>query len=401
MDTCKLCRKEKVTVLLDCGMQPICNRYLADPWDDEYKHRMAMGQCEYCGAVQIIDPVQAKKILPRYDWIKYNEPEGHLDELVEIICNLPGLNQESAVCGISFKDDSTLARLNKKGFEQTWRLDPQNDLNINYPGAGLETIQENLTPESANRIVQKHGACDVVIVRHILEHAHDVSGFINALKQLTAPEGYIIFEIPGCELGLENGDYSIIWEEHIFYFTRETFRNCLAIGGLSPVRFECYPYLIENSLIGIAQIQKDGKSDYLPGDITGKDMDMAKAYAEGFPKYRDKITKFLSEYKRDQGKIAVFGAGHIACTFLNLFGLKDYIEFIADDNPNMKGLFMSGSRLPIYESAALAKHDIRLCLLTLGPESEEKVIRNNQGFLERGGTFASVFPASKYTLFQE
>jgi hypothetical protein len=43
----------------------------------------------------------------------------------------------------------------------------------------------------------------------------------------------------------------------------------------------------------------------------------------------------------------MFGADHLACTFVNLLGLKDVVRFVADDNPHKLGLFMPGSRLPI------------------------------------------------------
>ena len=107
---------------------------------------------------------------------------------------------------------------------------------------------------------------------------------------------------------------------------------------------------------------------------------------------------YLKEYRRDQGKIALFGAGHLACAFVNFLGLKEDIAFFVDDNSNKKGLFMPGSRLPIYGSHSLLEEHIKLCLLSLNPLSEEKVIANNKNFTDQGGTFKSIFPASKHVL---
>ncbi len=59
---------------------------------------------------------------------------------------------------------------------------------------------------------------------------------------------------------------------------------------------------------------------------------------------------------------------------------------------------MPGSRLPIFESRALVERHIRLCLLSVAPESEERVIERNTTFVQSGGRFASIFPASKYAL---
>jgi hypothetical protein len=59
---------------------------------------------------------------------------------------------------------------------------------------------------------------------------------------------------------------------------------------------------------------------------------------------------------------------------------------------------MPGSRLPIVGSSALLDRDITLCLLSLNPIGEDKVIRNNQPFVDRGGVFASIFPASVHAM---
>lgn len=398
MNTCHLCETESVTELLDLGMQPICNRFLADPEDEEYTHPMTIGQCNVCGLVQIINPVPACELLPWYEWITYNEPEGHLDDLSDIIRNLPGVTGESTVCGISFKDDSSLTRLEQQGFKHAWRIDPKDDLGISNPRAGVETIQDCLTAEVASRIVKRRGTPDIVIVRHILEHAHNALKFMEALRQLVDPEGYIVVEVPDCMRALQNCDYTSLWEEHVLYFTPETFKHCFTFGDLSLVRFECYPYPFENSLVAIVQAQDRVTPSFPAEDALENERRRAQVYSEGLAKYRAELKKFFSEQRQSQGKIALFGAGHLACTFVNLLGLQDYIEFIVDDDPHKQGLLMPGSRLPIHGSIALVEKNIKLCLLSLNPLSEEKVIQKNQDFLERGGTFFSIFPGSKHAL---
>jgi hypothetical protein len=84
--------------------------------------------------------------------------------------------------------------------------------------------------------------------------------------------------------------------------------------------------------------------------------------------------------------------------FINLMGIKDFIEFAVDDHPNKRGLFIPGSKLPIYNSSYLKKKNIKLCLLSLSPESERKVINNNKEFIRSGGRFFSIFPKSNYAL---
>jgi hypothetical protein len=96
----------------------------------------------------------------------------------------------------------------------------------------------------------------------------------------------------------------------------------------------------------------------------------------------------------NRGKIAILGAGHLTCTFINLFGLSEHLEFVADDDPNKQGLFMPGSRLPIRGSKALRDEGILLCLLGVNPEHEEALVRRQASFVEAGGILRSIFFAS-------
>ena len=292
------------------------------------------------------------------------------------------------ICGVSYKDATTLRRLRDRGLPHTWCLDPAADLNISELGAGVETIQGRLAP-SAERVARAHGRADVVIARHILEHAHDLPGFFRGLTQLLKPQGYLVVELPDCRRALAECDYSSVWEEHVFYFTPQTFRDAFAFGGYRLVQFDSYPYALENSLVGIAQ------PDHPLRPAAAPELGLGHTLRDNFAPARARLNSVL---RRQPGKIAFLGAGHLSCVFINLFGLADRIEFVVDDNPHKQGLFMPGSRLPIRGSAALVEADIQLCLLCLSPETEGKVIGKNQPFLQRGGRFASIFSGSPYAL---
>ena len=99
-----------------------------------------------------------------------------------------------------------------------------------------------------------------------------------------------------------------------------------------------------------------------------------------------------------RGQVALFGAGHRGCLFVNLLGLGPYLEFVADDHPKKRGLFLPGSKLPVRASSELAEGGITLCLLTVSPASEEKVMRSNARFTDAGGRFASIYPDSPHAL---
>jgi hypothetical protein len=390
--SCFICQSDALAPILDVGPQPISNRFLRSADEREEQFPIALQQCERCGLVQIAQPVPASALLPPYDWITYNEPEPHLDALVETLVRLPGVGEGALAGGVSFKDDTTLARLERRGL-RSWRLDLREDLGVRDAGAGhgIETIQDRITPRAAEDIVRRRGASDVLLVRHILEHANLPLEFLRALKILTKPSGYIVIEVPDCSRAMDACDYTTIWEEHTLYYTPDTFRQGLSLAAFDVVHTENYPYPFENSLVAIATANGGGAQPR--SELAARERERGLAFGRRFADYRNKVRRFLDRH-RERGTIALFGAGHLACTFVNVFGVADAIDCVIDDNPHKRGLYMPGSKLPIVGSSALAERDIRLCLLSLNPIGEDKVIERNAAFTERGGVFASIFPAS-------
>jgi hypothetical protein len=382
MKLCQLCKTASVTTLLDFGPQPVCNRFPQSREEPEMLFPMLLEQCQACGLLQTTTPVPAAELRPRVDWITYNEPEGHLDSLANSLAQLPGVRSFG---GVTFKDDSLLRRLEEKGFTTPWRLCLEADLLVNDAGAGAETIQDRLTPARARAIAKQRGKVDVLLVRHIFEHAHQPVQFAEALKELVHPGGYIMLEIPDCEKALLLCDYSTLWEEHVLYFTPQTFQQAFAHCGLSLVSYLNFPYTLESCLVGIARVGND------PSPKTSPSAELARAqnFASQLPAQRAK-------YAALPRNLALFGAGHLAATFINLLGIADHFDFVVDDNPHKRGRFMPGSKLPIRGSESLPAGG--LCLMSVAVESEEKVIAKNSAFVAAGGRFASIFPASKHAL---
>jgi hypothetical protein len=395
---CLGCEASAVRRLLDFGPQPPSNRFVGAGVDDGDRHPLVLGQCTSCALVQLIDPMPATSLKPRYDWLAYNEPEGHLDALVTRLTRLPGISTSSRIAGLTYKDDSTLGRLNRLGYAHTQRYDPVRDFGIADRLAGLETTQAVVDESLAKRLVEAHGRADLLIVRHVLEHAHNPSRFLSALAMLVADGGYLVLEMPDCVKFLRGLDYSFVWEEHITYFSAGTLRVLARRNGLRETAIEAYPYPLEDSLVAVFQRSDAAVAVNPTSEALVESLRMASAYASAFEDTKRRLNAYLGSVRNQGIRIAVFGAGHLAAKFLNLFALGDLVECVIDDNPNKQGLLMPGSRLPIVGSAALAERSIGLCLLSVSPESEPKVVARRQDHLDRGGSFASIFALSPLAL---
>ena len=392
---CRICDEPGVNVLLDAGAQPLCNRFIEDHFRrTEYQHPLILGQCPHCGTLQLVETAPAEELAPRFPWIINNEPEEHLDRLTRIMARLPGMGQESLVLGLTGKDDSTLRRLKTATGCRTWRIRPDKDLGIPRPGSGGETLQACLTPEAAKALAKKHGQADILIARHILEHAARPRLLVDVLKNLVKPGGYLVFEIPDCTDLLKTRDYTMLWEEHVLYFTPDTFQNAFGYLDLSPVQFMTFSYPVENALVAIVKNGIDRKSSHPAHNLADGELEKGSRYAGAFTEAVETVRTVLKRFAQTKGDIAMYGAGHLAITYVNLFGIGSHLTLAVDDDPNKEGLFMPGCGLPILGSQALLKKEIRLCLLSLRPELEPRIMARHEEYLARGGKFASIFPGS-------
>lgn len=398
MKLCQICKK-KLRKIINFGNHPVSHKFNNGKFKTE-KFPLILGQCKSCGLVQLIKFTPIKKLIPRYDWISYNEPEEHLDRLAKTITKLPGINKYSKVCGLSYKEDTLLKRLKKKGFKNTWRMDPKKDLQIMSKKANLETIQNKINNEIIGRLQKKKGNQDVIIVRHILEHTHDTLEFISALKKIIKNDGYIIFEVPDCTQGFKINDYNTLWEEHLIYFTKFTLNNSLKLSGLKIHYFERYKYPFESVLISVVSPNnKIGKNNIVTklNDIKIENQRVNFSEKKLFKK-KAYISKFFQKMKDKRKKIALFGTGHTACLFVNLFGLDKFINFAIDDDKNKLGYYIPGSNIKIKSSDHLKNDNIDLCILGMNFESEKKILRKFSSFSKNGGKFVSIYPSSKYAI---
>jgi hypothetical protein len=395
---CLVCGSKSVRKELDVGRHPVSSFFLQDADAPEQTFPLSLGQCETCGTIQSTDIVPHDALVPPYDWLFAREPEEHLDGVVEQIITLPGVTTESVIGALTSKDDTTVDRFKRKGFNNTWRVQLDEDLGVTNPAANIETVQILTTPERMAAIAKKRGAADVLFVRHIMEHAEDLHAFIRGCAALVKPGGIIMVEVPDCTTSLKLHDYCMVWEEHSLFLTPETFKPLLSIGGFEPIRTDIYPLPFENSLVQIAR--KTGE----PGPVridpaTKAQVGMLAQYADAYEPARRELRAKLERVRAEKGPIALFGAGHLACAFANFMGVADLIDFVADDTPQKQNKFLPGARLPILPSAALVDRKIALCLLALSINNENMVIGRNAGFVEAGGTFCSIFRASPRSIF--
>ena len=178
MKSCKSCRKEKIEIAFDVGNHPISSRYLKSCNEKEELYSLKLGQCMSCGMVQLMALVPIQELQLIYEWITYNEPEEHLDDVVYQLSQLEGINTEASILGISHTDDTTLARFGALGFSKTEHLSIPETAVENIDNAGIEVIQNYISSKAFSNCCNDNHY-DIILIRHILENTYNPGNFLK------------------------------------------------------------------------------------------------------------------------------------------------------------------------------------------------------------------------------
>ena len=387
---CKSCGSKLNKNSIKFGLNPKSNDYLKKKIYKNKFYDLAITDCNSCNLIQIIDPIFYKDITPHYNWIINKEEDKHHSKVVKLILNKKLLKKNSKILGFSQYDQTLINELNKNNFRKTRILNLKEDCGIEDNNLRQEVVQNYLNKEISEIVVNKYGKFDVLICCKLLEHTQNIDNFFDFAKGLLNKSGIFIIDVPDCEKSLIQGNISMIWEEHIFYFVKKTLISTFQLHGFKKKNFFVFPYKQENALIGIFKLKSTKKISY-------KKDKLFENYKKKLIKYKYKINNILKKYK----KVIIFGAGHNSVIFINLFKISKYISFIVDDDSNKKNMFIPKALIKILPSSFLNTSKLKICLLATNPSSENKIINNYSLFLKNNGKFFSIYPDSKKFLLKK
>lgn len=369
--TCKICSSSEMSDPFALNDQVVSHRYLSDSDEAEDRINMFFSQCRRCATVQMQNKLDIPSLVPKYSWINCTEPEDHLDTFSETLVSVCKLTKDSRILGLSFKEDTLIDRLNRKGLSNTYRLKNDVDYGLSKPYASVESITHALNEKKSKVILKERGFSDLVMGRHILEHAQDFAEFVSAVKTLVHDDGFVFLEIPDCTEGFLQKDYSILWEEHAIYFTEPTFKNFFSYHGMELIYFEKIEYHYENVFLAVAK--KCTNNEDIAKSFFKDEIQRYSNFCESFLASRKGVIEWLRAVKHVFPQVAIYGAGHMSNCFVNYLQLTGYIDFIIDDSKHLENMYMPGSNLPIYALSRIEDIENVMILSSLSEQSERIV----------------------------
>jgi hypothetical protein len=381
--------------LLETGEHPVSNGYIGTGTVAPRKP-VTLCQCEHCNLLQLAGTFSESALAAAVPgWVRYGEPEAHLDEVATLISQLLDGDRQRTIAGLTYIDQSLQDRLLTLGWENQAALDvingasPQDRCSIETTLAG---IAGGTWHPDGRRF-------DLLVARHVFDHVRDIVTFSRFARSCLTDHGLVMIEVPDSTTDVATRNPLMLWEGHASYFSSRTLLATLESAGLNVVahrRFAPGGHALLWAVCKVDGVGSVEQSTPAADDIPAASMD---DFVRSFFPNRDALRAAMSRIRSHYANVAMLGAGHIGNLFLNLHGLGGYLDCALDDDARKSGLLLPGSQLPIRPGTALAGQDGLFILMAVNPAIEERVIGKWRQ-QSPDAAFGSIFPQSPYSILR-
>jgi SAM-dependent methyltransferase len=200
----------------------------------------------------------------------------------------------------------------------------------------------------------RHLKADYVCCRHTLEHIHDVLGFMRLVREAIGdrPDVPVFFELPDLERVLRERAFWDIYYEHCSYFTLGSLARLFRRTGFK-VTDLWKAYDGQYLMIEARPILSFSATPLPEEDDLARIREEVSAFAADIRTKFAGLRAQAAGWSQDGKKVALWGSGSKAVSYLTTLGLRDEVAAVVDINPHKHGKFLAGSGHEIVAPEAL------------------------------------------------
>ncbi|WP_416566673.1 methyltransferase domain-containing protein [Nocardia testacea] len=355
---CRLCESSRLASVVDLGATPPCESFLSEDRLNlpESTYPLHLRVCADCLLLQIPALITPEETFTEYAYFSsYSDSwVRHAREFTAAAVARLGLDQDSFVVEVASNDGYLLRNVVAAGIP-CLGIEPSANVGAAARTAGVPTLTEFLTEDSARRVRAEYGAADLVVANNVYAHIPDLRGFTRALRTLVAEDGWISIEVHHALNLVRYGQFDTIYHEHFQYYTLASAQRALATAGLAVADVETLP-THGGSLRIWARPEAVAAPSPRVAELLAIEADTGLHSVEGYRPLRDQaervrqeLLRFLLDQKAAGRRVVGYGAPGKGNTLLNYCGIRpDLLEYTVDRNPYKHGRYTPGTRIPIH-----------------------------------------------------
>jgi hypothetical protein len=402
MRICRFCGAALSHEFADLGMSPLSNAYVrpAQLDDSERFYPLVVYVCAECLLVQVPAFETPQTIFGDYAYFSsYSESWlAHARAYCEAMTTRLGLDASTQVVEIASNDGYLLQYFVALGVP-VLGVEPAANVAAVAREKGIETVTSFFGAATARELAAAGKRARLLLGNNVLAHVPALNDFVAGLKILLDDTGVITMEFPHLLRLIEGNEFDTIYHEHFSYFSLLAVQRVFAAHGLTIVDVEELP-THGGSLRIYARHFAEGEAVgervlHLLTVEREYGLDRLATYAQFAASVRETkraLLSFLIAAKAEGKSVVAYGAPAKGNTLLNYCGIRtDFVDYTVDRSPHKQGLFLPGTRIPIFapERIRETKPDY---VLILPWNLKDEIVAQLQDVREWGGRFVVPIP---------
>ena len=400
---CRFCKSPLKHTLVDLGMSPLCESYLAGDQLNQMEpfYPLHVYVCQNCYLAQLEEYVSREDIFTEYAYFSsYSDSWlAHARQYTDLMIDRFGVGTDSLVVELASNDGYLLQYFVEKQVPVVG-IEPARNVAQVAIDKGIPTLIEFFGEDMAKRLASEGKQADLVLGNNVLAQVPDVNDFVQGMKVLLKPHGVITIEFPYLVRLMEENQFDTIYHEHFSYFSLISAEKVFSAHGLTLFDVEELP--THGGSLRI-YARHTGDEAYVVTErlerLRGKEeaagltkMETYSAFSEQVKETKRELLAFLIKAKGEGKSIAGYGAPGKGNTMLNYCGIRtDFLDYTVDRNPYKHGRFTPGTHIPIFppEKIRETRPDY---LLILPWNLKKEIIAQMDYVREWGGKFVVPIP---------
>jgi hypothetical protein len=357
---CRFCGTQLRHPVVDLGMSPLCESYLAAEQLDSMEPFFPLNvwACDQCFLVQLNEYVGADEIFTEYAYFSSFSTSWlqHASDYVDMITDRLQLGPESMVVELASNDGYLLQYVASKGIP-CLGIEPAANVARVAVEKGVPTDVSFFGVDKAKQLAEDGLSAYLVLGNNVMAQVPDLNDFVGGIPHILAPTGTVTIEFPHLMRLLDENQFDTIYHEHFCYFSLISSEAIFARHGMTIYDVEEL-WTHGGSLRIYARHAADSSRPVSDRVLELRAREEAAGFrdVETYTRFEDrvretkrKLLELLIDLKRSGATIAGYGAPGKGNTLLNYCGIRtDFLDFTVDRNPYKQGRFLPGTHIPIH-----------------------------------------------------
>ena len=398
---CRLC-KSKLKKIINIGPQPLANQFFKKKIFKKYP--LNLTKCTYCNFFQLQESFDTNFLFSKYNYYspENNEVTKHHLFIINKIASNKKINSSSKILEIGSNNCTFLDLLKFKFKCIVLGVDPAKNLKSICESKNIKTESLEFNYKTSLGIKKKYGEFDLIILRHVFAHIHDLKKIIKGLSNLIKKNGTIYIENAYALNTFQNNEFDQIYHEHMSYISIKPLINFFKTEQIN--LYDAFKSKIHGGSISIflTKDKNKKKSKRLKILLNEEEILYKNKFIDKFVKNTKKnkkiFIKYIKKISTNKKIIATYGASAKGNTLLNYYKINHKMIKYAFDNTHVKiNKYLPGSGIKVVSSESNLKYKCDYIIITAW-NFLKTIVDKEILFLKNGGKFIIPNPLRVMTI---